>query len=175
MAPSLAGRALAGLALLAASAAACGKPGTLPLTGTIRVAVTPPMRDTGFLPVLLAAFREESGIEVHPTVGTVAECLRLGERGDADVVVVDDRAAADGFVRAGKGVLSSEPFRRRGEGSAARVPHVAVLVRPVAAEHQKTEPARRFYDWLSGPRCADLVRSFTAGGTRAFFLPGEDP
>jgi ABC-type tungstate transport system permease subunit len=158
-------------ALCLVATTACGEPGKLPRTGTLRAAVTPALSDSGLLPVLLDAFRVESGIEVTPAVASVADCLATGARGDADVVVVDDAEAASAFVAAGKGVLSAEVFRR-GE-SPPRISHVAVLVRPVAAEHQRNEPARRLYDWLAGPRCADLVRDFRPSGRRLFFLPGE--
>lgn len=144
-------------AVLVLCVAGCGEPGTLPLTGTLRMAVTTTLRDAGLLERLLPAFRRETGIDVRPSVGSAAECLAAGERGDADVVVVDDAPAAQRFVDRGKGVLQAEVFRR--VDGARRVPCVAVLVRPVAADHQRHEPARLLYDWLLGPRPAALLRS----------------
>ena len=155
-------------AALGAALLGCGEPGTLPLTGTLRMAVTTSLRDAGMLDLLLPAFRKEHGIEVRATAGSVSECLTAGERGDADVLVVDDANATQDFVARGKGVLRAEVCRLRPGTSPTSVPCVAVLVRPVAAAHQKNEPARVLYDWLSSPRSAALLR------TSPSFLPPGD-
>src|SRR5436190_10735356 len=82
--------------------AACG-PSAAPLTGTIRMATTTSLRDTGLLEVLLPAFRQEMGIEVTPYAFDTEGALACGRRGDADVLLVPAGEAASQFVDAGLG------------------------------------------------------------------------
>lgn len=90
-----------GLVLLAAALTltACARPG-----GVLIVATTTSTADTGLLDVLNAEFKR-----LHPQweVKTIAvgtgEALKIGERGDCDVVLVHARAAEDAFVAAGYG------------------------------------------------------------------------
>ncbi len=70
----------------------------------IRLATTTSFRDTGLADVLLAAFREETGIAVDMVAVGTGEALKLGERGDADVVLVHARKAEDEFMTKGFGV-----------------------------------------------------------------------
>ena len=62
-------------------------------------------------------------------------------------------------------LLSAEVFRIHSGG--ALFQYTAVLVRPVAGEHQRSEPARRLYDWLQSPAFANLLRPH--GGPGAGF------
>jgi tungstate transport system substrate-binding protein len=103
---SSAARALALLLLggapLGGTIVGCGSD-TTPVA-TIRVATTTSFNDTGVQDVLLDAFRADTGIEVRATAVGTGHALKLGERGDADVVVVHSRQAEDEFVAKGFGV-----------------------------------------------------------------------
>ncbi|MFS4437956.1 substrate-binding domain-containing protein [Paracoccaceae bacterium GXU_MW_L88] len=58
-------------------------------------------RDSGLLDVVLEAFTEETGITVKPVIAGTGQALKLGERGDGDLVWVHSRAAEEAFVAAG--------------------------------------------------------------------------
>jgi len=67
-------------------------------------ATTTSTANTGLLDFLLPKFRSRTGISVqYVAVGTGA-ALKIGEQGDADVVLVHDRESEDRFVAAGFGV-----------------------------------------------------------------------
>jgi len=71
---------------------------------TVRMATTTSTANTGLLDYLLPKFRARTGITVqYVAVGTGA-ALKIGEQGDADVVLVHDRESEDKFVAAGFGV-----------------------------------------------------------------------
>jgi tungstate transport system substrate-binding protein len=70
----------------------------------VRMATTTSTANTGLLDYLLPKFRERTGITVqYVAVGTGA-ALKIGEQGDADVVLVHDRESEEKFVAAGFGV-----------------------------------------------------------------------
>ena len=70
----------------------------------ITVASTTSTENSGLFAYLLPAFTEKSGIQVHVVAVGTGQALKLGERGDADVVFVHDRPAELAFVAAGFGV-----------------------------------------------------------------------
>jgi tungstate transport system substrate-binding protein len=74
------------------------------LEKSIILATTTSTNDTGLLGVLVPAFEKKYGVSVKIiSVGT-GEALRLGQMGDADVVLVHARAQEDSFVANGYGV-----------------------------------------------------------------------
>jgi tungstate transport system substrate-binding protein len=81
------------LTLALAGPASAAPPLTLVSTTTTR--------DSGLLDYLLPRFEAETGIELRViSVGT-GQALALGRRGDADVLLVHDRASEDAFVAEG--------------------------------------------------------------------------
>src|SRR5437879_12459829 len=71
---------------------------------TVRMATTTSTANTGLLDYLLPKFRSRTGITVqYVAVGTGA-ALKIGEQGDADVVLVHERESEEKFVPAGFGV-----------------------------------------------------------------------
>lgn len=70
----------------------------------ITVASTTSTENSGLFAYLLPAFTKKTGIEVHVVAVGTGQALKLGERGDADVVFVHDRPAELAFVAAGFGV-----------------------------------------------------------------------
>ncbi|HVM78179.1 MAG TPA: substrate-binding domain-containing protein [Stellaceae bacterium] len=70
----------------------------------ITVASTTSTENSGLFSYLLPAFTKATGIEVRIVAVGTGQALKLGERGDADVVFVHDREAELKFVAAGYGV-----------------------------------------------------------------------
>ncbi len=70
----------------------------------ITVASTTSTENSGLFGHLLPAFTKKTGIEVHVVAVGTGQALKLGERGDADVVFVHDRPAELKFVEAGDGI-----------------------------------------------------------------------
>ncbi len=68
------------------------------------LATTTSLRDTGLLDSLLPAFERETGYRVRTVAVGSGQALKMGERGDADVVLVHSPAAELDFMRAGFGV-----------------------------------------------------------------------
>jgi len=70
----------------------------------ITVASTTSTENSGLFGYLLPAFTQQTGIEVRVVAVGTGQALKLGERGDADVVFVHDRPAELKFLAAGFGV-----------------------------------------------------------------------
>jgi tungstate transport system substrate-binding protein len=69
------------------------------------LATTTSTQDSGFLDDLVPRFERETGIRVKVVAVGTGEALAMGERGDADVLLVHARAAEDEFMRKGLGKL----------------------------------------------------------------------
>jgi len=70
----------------------------------IVLATTTSTADSGLLDVILPLFEEEYGIDVDVVAVGTGQSLKLGEDGNADVVLVHARAAEDKFMADGHGV-----------------------------------------------------------------------
>ena len=70
----------------------------------ITVASTTSTENSGLFGYLLPAFTKSTGIEVRVVAVGTGQALKLGERGDADVVFVHDRPAELRFLAAAFGV-----------------------------------------------------------------------
>jgi tungstate transport system substrate-binding protein len=70
----------------------------------ITVASTTSTQDSGLFEYLLPAFTKASGIEVHVVAVGTGQAMMIGERGDADVLLVHDTPSELKFVAAGFGV-----------------------------------------------------------------------
>jgi tungstate transport system substrate-binding protein len=76
----------------------------VPVKGTIRLSTTTSTQDSGLLDNLLPLFTAETGWNVDViSVGTGA-ALKMGEDGEADVLLVHARAQEEKFVDAGHGL-----------------------------------------------------------------------
>ena len=94
-------------ALLAATLAACGgtsSGSTGGAKGTMVLATTTSTRDTGLLDVLVPAFERGSACSVKTVAVGSGQALALGERGDADVLLVHSPDAEQAFMKAGHGL-----------------------------------------------------------------------
>jgi tungstate transport system substrate-binding protein len=74
----------------------------------ITVASTTSTEQSGLFGYLLPKFKEKTGIDVHVIAQGTGQALKTGERGDADVVFVHDRASELKFMKAGFGVNRHE-------------------------------------------------------------------
>jgi tungstate transport system substrate-binding protein len=89
------GRLVCAALTLALAGGATAEPAALTLVSTTTT------RDSGLLDHLLPRFEAETGIAVRViSVGT-GQALALGRRGDADVLLVHDRASEDAFLAEG--------------------------------------------------------------------------
>ena len=79
--------------------AACGQSGKKPLI----LATTTSTQDTGLLDALVPAFEKDSGYKVKVVAVGTGEALRMGERGDADVLLVHAPALEEQFMVQGFG------------------------------------------------------------------------
>jgi tungstate transport system substrate-binding protein len=80
------------------AATACTKDAELILASTTST------QDSGLFDELIPAFEKASGYKVKVIAVGSGEAIKLGERGEADVLLVHSRAAEDKFVAAGFGI-----------------------------------------------------------------------
>lgn len=77
----------------------------LPEKGSVMVlASTTSTQDTGFFDVLIPAFEAKYGVKTKVVAVGSGEAMAIGQRGDADVLLVHSRAAEDKFIADGYGV-----------------------------------------------------------------------
>jgi tungstate transport system substrate-binding protein len=87
---------------------ACGKTATTGPAETaareIVLATTTSTQDSGLLDAILPVFEHASGIKVKVVAVGTGQAIKLGEDGNADVLLVHSRKAEDDFVAKGFGV-----------------------------------------------------------------------
>jgi tungstate transport system substrate-binding protein len=72
--------------------------------GFITLSSTTSTEDSGLFGHILPLFRAASGLDVHVVAVGTGQALALGMRGDADALLVHDRAGEDKFVAGGYGI-----------------------------------------------------------------------
>ncbi len=70
----------------------------------ITLSSTTSTQDSGLFGAILPAFKAATGIDVHVVAVGTGQALAIGERGDADALLVHDRAGEDKFVAEGYGI-----------------------------------------------------------------------
>ena len=93
--------------LLAAGLAAAliGRPEHAPAQEKfITLASTTSTEQSGLFSYLLPKFQEATGIEVRVVAVGTGQALEMGRKGDADALLVHDRAGEDKFVAEGFGI-----------------------------------------------------------------------
>ena len=76
-----------------------------PLAGTsIILSTTTSTENSGLLDFLLPKFKEETGVVVKVVAVGSGQAIKLGEDGDADVILAHAKASEDAFVAAGHGL-----------------------------------------------------------------------
>jgi tungstate transport system substrate-binding protein len=86
------------LLTLVAAMAGCGDDGN----GSLILATTTSTQDSGLLDVLIPAFERDTGMKVKTLAVGSGEALELGERGEADVLLVHSPAAEEELMATGK-------------------------------------------------------------------------
>jgi tungstate transport system substrate-binding protein len=92
------------LALIALLAALASRPSAGAEQPFITLASTTSTEQSGLFAHLLPAFTAKTGIAVHVVAVGTGKALKIGERGDADVLLVHDKPSELNFVAAGWGV-----------------------------------------------------------------------
>src|SRR5215472_10858731 len=70
----------------------------------ITLSSTTSTQDSGLFDHILPRFKSEKGIDVHVVAVGTGQALAIGARGDADALLVHDRAGEDKFVADGFGI-----------------------------------------------------------------------
>lgn len=70
----------------------------------ITLSSTTSTQDSGLFGYILPIFKAASGLSVHVVAVGTGQALAIGERGDADALLVHDRAGEDKFVAEGYGI-----------------------------------------------------------------------
>lgn len=78
--------------------------GTVACGGDLILATTTSTENSGLLDVLIPLYEEQSGDSVKVIAVGSGAAMSMGERGDADVLLVHSPAAEQAFVEAGFGV-----------------------------------------------------------------------
>lgn len=71
---------------------------------TLILATTTSTRDSGLLDKILPSFTEETGIEAKVIAIGTGKAIKMGEDGEADVLLVHAKSSEEAFVRAGHGL-----------------------------------------------------------------------
>jgi len=72
--------------------------------GTLILATTTSTQDSGLLDVILPDFQQQYNVQVDVVAVGTGQAIKLGEDGNADVLLVHTRAQEDAFMEAGHGV-----------------------------------------------------------------------
>jgi len=75
----------------------------VPGEGRLVLATTTSTADSGLLDVILPDFEAQAGVDVDVIAVGTGQALKLGEDGNADVLLVHSRSAEDKFMEAGHG------------------------------------------------------------------------
>ncbi len=86
-----------------AAEAAAEPANPVPGAGRLVLATTTSTQDSGLLDEILPVFEAEAGVDVDVIAVGTGQALKLGEDGNADVVLVHSRSAEDKFMEAGHG------------------------------------------------------------------------
>lgn len=73
----------------------------VPEKGVIRLSTTTSVNDSGLLPYLLPYFEEATGYSVEVTSNGTGAAIKLGETGDADLLLVHAKASEEEFIANG--------------------------------------------------------------------------
>jgi tungstate transport system substrate-binding protein len=76
--------------------------------GVLRLATTTSTENSGLIRALIPPFEQQTGIQVHVIAVGTGKALKLGERGDVDIILVHARNAEEQFIAAGYGVKRHE-------------------------------------------------------------------
>lgn len=75
-----------------------------PANPVLRLSTTTSVNDSGLLPVLEKLFETQTGYKLDIIANGTGAAIKLGESGDADVLLVHAKASEDAFVASGYGI-----------------------------------------------------------------------
>lgn len=75
---------------------------------TMVLATTTSTQDTGLLDYLIPLFKKDTGIDVKVVAKGTGEALRLAQNGDADCLLVHDKAKEEQFIKDGYGLKRND-------------------------------------------------------------------
>ncbi len=85
--------------VLAAAVAFVGQATASPdRTQTLRLATTTSMQDSGLLDAILPGFEKANNVDVKVIAVGSGAAMKMGETGDADVLIAHSPAAEDAFI-----------------------------------------------------------------------------
>jgi tungstate transport system substrate-binding protein len=96
------------IAITAMIGAVVFSPAAFAAEGFITVASTTSTENSGLFSHLLPRFQQDSGIEVRVVAVGTGQAIKIGERGDADVLFVHHKPSEEQFVDAGYGVARQD-------------------------------------------------------------------
>jgi tungstate transport system substrate-binding protein len=116
----------------------------LPAATNMILATTTSTADTGLLDYLLPIFDKKYNVKTKPIAVGSGEAIAMGQRGEADVLLVHSRAAEDKFMAGGYGSLrkdvmyndfviigpSNDPAKIKGKGPADALAAIAAAQAP---------------------------------------------
>jgi len=142
---------LAGLLLAAGAASAAAG-------ASVILATTKSTQDTGLLDVLVPAFERAMGYRVKTIAVGTGAALAMGEKGDADVLLVHAPKAEEAYMAGGRGL------------ERAAVMHDSFIVVGPAADPAKAKGAARAVAAFKRIALRELVRSYVAGSNCALVI-----
>ncbi len=86
-----------------ASTTAATEASTQPQNPVVRLSTTTSVNDSGLLPELEKMFEAKSGFQLDIIANGTGAAIKLGETGDADVLLVHAKASEEAFIEAGFG------------------------------------------------------------------------
>lgn len=92
------------LAILVAACQPIQAPAASAEPQTLALATTTSTQDSGLLDVILPVFEQQYNVKVNVVAVGTGQAIKLGEDGNADVLLVHARAQEDAFMAAGHGV-----------------------------------------------------------------------
>jgi ABC-type tungstate transport system permease subunit len=161
-----------------------------PQDGSLLIAATTSIEDSGLFDHIIPRFTAKTGITIRMVSRASAVALMTAERGTIDLVMVNDAEALDRFVAAGDGArrmasrlgayaLSDRAtWVKSGNRSSNAIlverdprlfnPYEVVLVSQSRHPHVNVAGAMAFIDWLTSPEGREAIASHRVGGEQLF-------
>ena len=164
---------LSGPALVLMLAVACGGAGD-----ELILATTTSTEDSGLLDVLVPLFEERTGYAVKTIAVGSGAALRLGEEGEADVILAHSPGAEEEFMAAGHGanrrLVMHNDFVIAGpadDPALFNVYHV-MQVDPAKSRRINADAAAAFVEFITSGEVQKVIRDFGADKYgRPLFVP----
>jgi ABC-type tungstate transport system permease subunit len=130
---------------------------------------------TGLLAAILPGFTQTTGISVRVLALGPEQALDSARRGDADLVLVDERPAEQRFLDDGNGINPRQIAR-----TMERNPHLInrydiIELNPAKHPNAKLAAAKTLADWLVSPAGQAAISGYRVDGKQLFSSSSEPP